>query len=281
MDKLFAVLGMGSNVANDLLFKVIADDERGKNTNLFYTLQALFIVPLCAVIILFVDREYFVHLPSILYGLPVGILTYVSYTLMIRSLVASDAAVSVTVYRLNFVTTSVLGIVLLREALTARKLIGLGLCLAAILAFLFSLRQTARSRYPGLKFSVAALVAVSALNIANKIALSSGAEILPLILYRYVVVAAIGGTVMAVRRTRFQPTARVLKAGAASSLIMIVSLYFIFTALKIGEVSVVIPITQLSFIFTAAFAFLLLKEKLNVLKLLGIALAVSSIVVLA
>ncbi|MBN1837920.1 MAG: EamA family transporter [Spirochaetales bacterium] len=164
---------------------------------------------------------------------------------------------------------------------TLQALLILPLCAAANLAFLFSLQRTAQGRYPGLKFSLAALLVVSGLNIVNKIALSSGAETLPLILYRYVVVAAIGAVVLAVRRTRLRPSPRLLKTAGASSLIMVVSLYFIFMALRLGEVSVVIPITQLSFIFTAAIAFLLLKEKPSVLKLAGIALAISSIVVLA
>jgi drug/metabolite transporter (DMT)-like permease len=132
MDKLFAVLGMLFNVGNDLVFKRVADIDEGAHANAFYTLQALVIVPLCAVGLAVFRSAQLLHRPSLLFGVPVGVLTYVTYSLILHSLVASDPSINVTVYRLNFVLSGVLAVLLLHERFTARKAIGLALCMAAL-----------------------------------------------------------------------------------------------------------------------------------------------------
>jgi uncharacterized membrane protein len=61
---------------------------------------------------------------------------------------------------------------------------------------------------------------------------------------------------------------------------MLASLFFTLTALSMGEVSVVVPIASLSFIFTALLSFIFLRERLSVLKVVGIVLAAASITII-
>jgi drug/metabolite transporter (DMT)-like permease len=280
VDKLFAVIGMLFNVGNDLVFKRVADMDEGAHTNIFYTVQALVIVPLCAVGLAVFHPALLLHRPSLLFGVPVGLLTYITYSLILYSLVASDPSVDVTVYRLNFALTGVLAVLLLHETLTIRKVIGLVLCLVAILIFFVAGRVVRGGPVRGLPFSLGALVAASGLNLLIKVALNRGAEVFSLILYRYVTVALLGLGVALLRRWRAarsgraqpRPARSVYRAGAVGGLIMLAALFFLFT--------VVIPISQLCFVFTAGASFVILKEPLRVEKLAGIAAAVTSILVI-
>jgi len=47
-----------------------------------------------------------------------------------------------------------------------------------------------------------------------------------------------------------------------------------------SDLTVIMPIAQLSFLFTALLSFVFLKERMNLLKVVGIAAAVASILVI-
>lgn len=281
MEKLFAVLGMLANAGKDTVFKIAAAEEGGARTNLFYTLKAAFIVLLALLFLVVIAREPLIHARTLPWAVPFGILTFATYMLALRSLVNSDASISITVFRLNFVISAAFAALFLHEALTIRKLIGLSLSLGAILVFFIGSRggdQGARNR--GILLAVLACLCGAALNTLNKIALNAGASIFHLILYRYLVVCAIGGSLLAFRRESAVPSRKLLAASASCAVLMLASLYFLLTALSTSEVTVVIPIAQLSFLFTALLSFVFLGEKLNLVKVTGIVIAVASIAVL-
>jgi drug/metabolite transporter (DMT)-like permease len=280
MDKLLAVLGMLANAGNDLIFKKFADRDRGRNAHLFFTLQALFIIPLCVISILIYDRTALFHLVSILYAIPVGIFTYLLYFLALKSLVAGDISVNVTIYRLNFVISSVLAVVLLNEALTVRKIAGLALCLLTILLFFQANRRGPAVGGRGYRYSISACLIGGGLNILIKTALNDGVMILPFLLYRYITAACFGLIILLIRRGSWRVDPALLRISLFSGIVILLGLFFIFAALQIGEVILVIPITQLGFVFAGAAAFLFFKEKLHVLKVVGILLAVASILVI-
>ena len=281
MDKVLAVLSMVAYAGNDLIFKNIADRDRGRNPHLFFTLQALFTIPLNVIGILIVDRSLLFHLSTVIYAIPVGIFTYLFYWLVLKSLVAGDVSVNVTIFRLNFVVSSVLAIIVFNEALTIRKVIGLVLCLLTILLFFGANRNVASDAQRGYRYSIAACLIGGGLNIFIKIALNNGVEVLPFILYRYITAALIGSVVLLARRGSWRGNAKLYRTSFASGVIILLGLFFTFTALQIGEVTLVIPITQLGFVFAGAASFIFFKEKVHVLKIVGILAGVASIVVIA
>jgi uncharacterized membrane protein len=126
------------------------------------------------------------------------------------------------------------------------------------------------------------------LNTVNKLALNDGVSIFHLIMYRYVVVVIICAAWLAgpplIRgrsmRDAVVPTKRLAFASASCAVLMLASLFFTLTALSMGEVSVVVPIASLSFIFTALLSFIFLRERLSVLKVVGIVLAAASITII-
>ncbi len=288
MEKLFAVFGMLANGGKDTIFKVAAGDAGGTRTTLFYGLKAAFIV-LLSLGILLVQGRSLVHLPTLPWAVPLGIVAMATYTLALKSLVGGDASTSVTVFRLNFVTSTAAAALFLGETITARKLAGLGLSLAAIIVFFLGSRTDALAasdpgsraiRRKSILFALSACVCASALNMTNKIALNAGISILHLIMYRYVVVCAICAVWIAAVRRSFVPSRRLVLASASCAVLMLTSLLSTLTALSIGEVSVVIPIASLSFLFTAVLSFVFLGETLSSVKILGIALAAASIIII-
>ena len=281
MEKLFAVLGMLANAGKDTVFKVAAGEEGGSRTTLFYTVKGAFIAIMALFILVAVQRQPLFHVPTLLWAVPIGVLVFATYSLALRSLVSSDASVGITVFRLNFVLSSAFAALFMGEGLTARKVIGLSLSLGAVLVFFAGSRGTDRgARNRGILFAFLACLCGAALNILNKVALNAGASILHLIMYRYIVVCALGGILLAAQGQSAVPTRRLLAASGACAVLMLASLLFLLTALSTGQVTVIIPISQLSFLFTALLSFLFLGEKLTVAKIAGIVIAFASIAVL-
>jgi len=285
VEKLFAVLGMLTNSGKDTIFKIAAGDEGGTRTTLFYGLKGS-IIAVLALAILLIQGKPLLHLTTLPWAVPIGILTLATYTLALRSLVGGDASTSITIFRLNFVVSTAAAALLLGEAITLRKLGGLTLSLSAIIIFFVGSRgdarvaSTRRLRTKSILFALLACFCASALNTTNKFALNAGVSILHLIMYRYVVVCAISAAWLAASRQSFVPSRRLGLTSASCAVLMLASLLCTLNALSIGEVSVVIPITSLSFLFTAVLSFLFLKERLSAVKIVGIALAAASIVII-
>jgi len=282
MDKIFALLGMLGNTGNDLLYKSSARHRGGRGIRLFYLLQAVFLIVFSLAGIVLFQLGALVHRTSILFALPIGVLTFAIYMLVLRSLVEGEVSTNITVFRLNFVVSSVVAVVLLGETLTLRKIIGLFLCAAAIAVLFLSAPPQQRSSQSGLRFSIPACLLAGGLNIFVKTALNSGALIVHLILYRYVVVAVIAALFQLLHhRQREGGERRICLLALLSAAAMMFALSFTFAALRIGDVALVIPIIQLAFVFASVGAVLLFKERLSALKILAIILAVGSIVVIA
>ncbi len=139
---------MLGNTGNDLLFKVTAKQQEGRCISLFYLLQAFFIIICCLAAVWLLQLGSIVHTTSIQFGLPIGVGTYAIYMLVLKSLVNGEVSTNITIFRLNFVVSSVLAVVFLNEILTARKVIGLILCCAAIIVLFLSTLRHGLTRGP-------------------------------------------------------------------------------------------------------------------------------------
>ena len=283
MDKIFALLGMMGNTGHDLILKATAKQRGGGQMLLFYLVQALLIL-LCTLAALpLFGLGPLIHPASIRFGVPIGVGTFILYMLVLMSLVSGEVSTNITVFRLNFVVSSVLAVAILGEILTVRKVIGLALCCAAILVlFLSTPRQKRRSR-SGLGYSVLACMVAGGLNILIKTAFNCGVLLAQVILYRYLTVAILAGMLILCRRKHHEPSGggRIYLLAIGSGAAMMFALYFTFAAFRIGDVALVTPINQLAFVFSTAGAVLIFKEKLSALKIAAIVLAVASIITIA
>ena len=65
-----------------------------------------------------------------------------------------------------------------------------------------------------------------------------------------------------------------------SGLVLLLSVLFTLRAFKTGDVSVVIPIASLSFVFVAVISWTVLKEKINMARVIGVFCAVLAIILI-
>jgi uncharacterized membrane protein len=273
---------MLGNTGNDLVFKVTTQRIEVRHYSLFYLLQALFIAICCMAAVGLFKLGPVVHVTSLVFGLPIGLGTWAIYMLVLHSLAEGEVSTNVTIFRLNFVVSSILAVLILGEVLSVRKVIGLALSSAAIVMLFFSTARPGRRFRSGIRFSVPACLLAGALNILIKTAFNNGALVVQLILYRYLLVfvlAAVlhlvgGGKLIERRRNLYSLS---LLSGVA----MMVALFFTFAAFRIGDVALVTPINQLAFVFSTAGAVLILKERLSIMKILALVLAVASIITIA
>jgi len=282
MDKLFALLGMLGNTGHDLILKATAKHRGGGQLILFYLIQALLILLCTLAAIPVFDLGPLIHPASIRYGVPIGVGTFVLYMLVLLSLVNGEVSTNITVFRLNFVVSSVLAVLILGEILTVRKIIGLTFCCAAMLVLFLATPRQRRRTHSGLGYSVLACLVAGGLNVLIKTAFNNGVLLAQVILYRYLTVALLAGMLFLFKRRPNEPSGGgihllALFSGAA----MMFALYFTFAAFRIGDVALVTPINQLAFVFSTTGAVLIFKEKLSALKIAAIVLAVASIITIA
>jgi drug/metabolite transporter (DMT)-like permease len=183
---------------------------------------------------------------------------------------------------LNFVVSSILAATLLGEVLTARKIIGLLLCSAAILTLFLSSPSSERNSHSGLLFSIPACLLAGGHNVLIKLAFNNGAFVVQLILYRYLIVMVLAAAYQLLNHRQSEADdRRIYLLALLSAAAMLFGLFFTFAALEIGDVALVVPIIQLGFVFAGALALLLFKERYSSLKIIAIGLAIASIVAIS
>ena len=89
-------------------------------------------MPLATAVVYASQRELRPPAVTFRYSIAAAILLLSATILMLRSVAAGQASVLVPITQMGFIVAALLGIVLLREPLTARKAIGLTLALAAL-----------------------------------------------------------------------------------------------------------------------------------------------------
>jgi transporter family protein len=234
-----------------------------------------------------------------------GLVTFGSYWCVLRALERGEATVVTPIYRMSFAWAVVLAVLLLGEGVTARKLLGLLLVLAALLLLTATgRRDTARAAASlsseGLPvddaeghgaaparltapvaFAVLALLLIGTKGFLYKVGADAGASATTFTLVQamtFLPVAAASaratdGKVSVSRLTMLHaPFNGVLTALAA---------VLLFLGLERGEAIVVVPISQLCFVVTAVLAMAMFKERLTVSKAVGVVAAVVAVIALS
>ncbi len=278
-----SVMAMLCKSVIDFISNKATLETGGKFTHKFYLIENVTITLLLLIIWIFKIMPVKFDTKSIFYGIIIGLFSFISYLLFLLSLRGENGSVNITIYRLNFVVSSVLAIVFLNESITLNKIIGITFCVAAILIFT-NFKQIKASKDNTIILSVLASLTSGIMNLINKIALSSGVESNTLLFYRYLVV--LFATILYYKianidiKLNMKTSRSLIKYAVFAGALMLLSLNFLYYALKIGDVSIVTPIVQSCFIFTSVMCFVFLKEKLNLKKIMGIIFAVLSIIII-
>lgn len=280
---LISTIAMFCKSIIDFISNIAAKDSKGENVNKFYLLESITIVILLFIILGTGLMPVRFDWNSIYYGIIIGLFSFVSYLLYLLSLKGQNGSINITVYRLNFIISSVLAIFILNEKITFNKMIGITFCVIAILLFI-NTKGVAVKKDVSMLYSILACILAGGMNLVNKIALSAGVESNTLLFYRYVIVLLMTVGFYKLRKIDMKIDIKsshtLIITSTIAGVLMLLSLNFLYYALKIGDVSVVMPIVQSCFIFASVLCFVFLKEKLSVRKVVGILFAVISIIII-
>ena len=286
MSVVFALLAMICKSAVDLLSNRSMKNNQGRSVHFFYLLQsgAMFLIMavLTGIGVFRIQGSWQV----ILYSILIGIGSFLSYLFYLYSLRGESSTAYITIYRLNFIVTSAIGILVLGEKLTAGKLIGTAFFIVALILFL-DLRSLKKSKLDKfMLFSILSCLIIGVVNIVNKVALDADIPSDTLLFFRYLFVTGLTLLYFPLakvdyRSERSQAGGRTILFAIVSGSLLLGSLFLFYRAMKIGEVSVVTPIVQSCFIVSSLVNIVVFKEKLSARKLAGLLLAILCILIIS
>jgi drug/metabolite transporter (DMT)-like permease len=215
---------------------------------------------------------------DLFYSLLGAIFGFAGFTLMLHSLTYGHASVNYAIFRSSFVFSTTAGIILLNERLFLTKILGIALACFAIFLFFYE-PQPRTGKNKSLIIAMVAMLVAAGFQVTLKLSTRVFSSPLSFILLMnlffglfVIVYNILLGSFKFPRATfLFAPINGILMAAAT---------FFYVTALQKGELSTAIPIIQLSFIITAILSVILLKEGIDVFKIIGIICAAVAIIFL-
>jgi transporter family protein len=249
----------------------------------------------------FLMVQSWVFMPTVvLYGLFTGSLTFVAGTLwggltglfmligfynFAHSLKSGSISINAPVFRLSFVITVALAVLLLGEPLTPYKIAGIALALAAVWLLLGApAAEDAAGRRENRSSLVRVLVATAAVGIGNfiyKYGLRAGATPASLIVAQAVVVVPLATAFVGAVDCRIRPSGAALRYAPRAAIMLAFAFVFLVESLARGEASVVVPIAQMGCGVTALLGFLFLREPFTARKGAGLVAALAALASLA
>lgn len=271
---LFALGAMLCFGASDLIYKRAA--ASGIGAAQFVMLQAWVFAPTIN-LYAWATGTLDVHW-SAAWGSLAGLFSLVAFYNFARSLKDGAVSTNAPIFRLNFTLTALLAIVLLGETLTLAKA---GALVCALVAVWLLLGEPGAAR-SGIKLAsltrvLIATVAMAFANLFYKIGLQNGALPETMVAAQAWAFSSLA-TVLAVmqeKRLRLTPWAWPYSVPAAIALL--VGFVLLMHGLALGAASVLVPVAQMSFVFTALVGVLLFREKLNGRKQLGLVVAAAAL----
>lgn len=241
--------------------------------------------------------QSWIFLPTVaLYGLATGSLNFVAGTLwgclaglfmwlgfynFACSLKTGSISVNAPIFRLSFVITAALAILLLGEPVTVAKLAGIALALAATWLLLVTPASKAaavrRESRSSLLRVLGATVAFGIGNLVYKYGLHGGATPASLIVAQAAVVVTLSTAFVARVDGHIRPSGAVLLFAPAAAIMLAIAFALMVESLARGDASVMIPIAQMGFVITAIFGFLFLREPFTLRKGAGIIAALAAL----
>jgi len=217
--------------------------------------------------------------PPTFLGIAAGIFVFIGLWAFMKSLKIGETSVSTPIYRISFVITALIAIIFLDEPMTLRK--GVGFLFAGTAIFFisdFGLSRQAEVRSRSIVWALVAMCAVGLLNIVYKLGVSKGVS--PVMMLHSQAVFFI--SIAWIYAFAVQGGPRFSRTGWTHASVTAVcftgGIVSFLTAFQTGEASIVTPIVQLSFVVSVLMATWWMGERFSPRKLLGLALAVCTIV---
>ena len=216
-----------------------------------------------------------------LWGALAGCFMFTGFYNFARSLHGGSISINAPVFRLSFVLTAALAIALLGEPLTAWKVGGMALALAAAWLLLGGKLEKRRESAASLLRVGVATLAVGIGNFIYTLGLRAGATPASLILTQAAVVVSLATLLVALTDGRVRPSGPVIVHAPRASLVLALAFVFMVEAMQRGQASVAVPIAQMGFVVTALLGFAFLGEPFTARKGAGIVAALAALASLA
>jgi drug/metabolite transporter (DMT)-like permease len=220
-----------------------------------------------------------------LWGALTGLFVLVGFYNFAHSLRTGSVSINAPVFRLSFVLTAALAVVLLGEPLTRYKMAGLLLALAAVWLLVgapapadAASRRESRS---SLARVLVATVSVGAGNFIYTLGLRAGATPGSLIVAQAAVVVTLATIFVGVVDRRIRPSGAALRYAPRAAVVLAFAFAFMVEGMARAQASVVVPIAQMGFVVTALLGFFFLREPFTVRKGAGLAAALAALASLA
>lgn len=222
--------------------------------------------------------------PHVWLGLAAGVFMFVGFNCFAWSLRHGNVSVNGPIFRLNFLVTAGLAILLLGEPPLPVKLAGLGLALAAIWLLVGTgggaVRLTPEARR-SLLLAIGATLALGAGNTIHKVGLSwGGTPATQLVTHSFVYLTL--STIVSMRSEGgLRMPAKVWPVALWGAVAGATGFICMMRGLTAGDASVIVPIAQMGLVVSAALGIVVLREKMTGRKLAGLAAAVAALGALA
>ncbi len=277
----FAVVAMICYGLSDFVYKRAA--AAGIRADRFLAGQAWPFFPL--VTIYAILTHTLVLTPAALWGSVAGAFIFTGFYFFIRSLSTGAVSTNASIFRMNFVVTVFLVIIVLGEPATLGKIIGLALALLATWLLIgggdtaADIRSDARRR--SLIQVAIATLAFGASTFFHTLGLRRGVPPETLAVAQTVMFMPLATAVVYVTDRTIVPPLPALKYGAITAVLLFGATIFLLHGIAIGQASVLVPIAQMGFLVAALLGIFVLREPVTLRKAIGLAAALAALGVLA
>jgi uncharacterized membrane protein len=228
------------------------------------------------------------------YGVMAGIIGYSALILFLRTLRVMEAGTASTIFRLSFVPAALLALLWLSEPLGTGEILGIVTAGLAIAMFSLPGAVAARAAAPLGAAGIATAGSPYRLSLARLMMLAlatllwgtvavvykkaglTGATAPTFLVFQAMAFNACAHTV-ALSRGEWGLRMVVMRYAVPAAVFQFLGVLSLFRSVNLGQVGVSATVSQLSFVLTAFLSALLLRERLTVNKVAGLALAVLAV----
>ncbi|WP_275099994.1 DMT family transporter [Sedimenticola hydrogenitrophicus] len=277
----FALLSMLFAGINDVIFKKYAMKNRSRG---MYVLGVGFTWAILQILYSsFSEILFSFDILTIKYGLLAGVILAVANISLIEGLTHIDVSLGSTVYRLNTVGVVILSFVFLSERIEPIKLVGITFGIISVLLLYKSNNGKKANHTAKIFFWLVVLASLfrAAYGVVSKVALLGSADKNTIILLASLCWVVGGAFYAKYVEKRFTVTPQKALYSAVSGVLVFCIVNFLILGLKVAQASIVVPIANMSFIIALLISVLIGTEKMNFKKIVAVAFAAGSIVLLS
>jgi drug/metabolite transporter (DMT)-like permease len=276
----YAIVAMVCNGLSDFIYKQAS--TAGIRADHFLMAQGWFFCPL--VILYALTTHTLVLDLAALWGSLAGAFIFIGVYYFIRSLAVGSVSTNASIFRLNFIVTVMLVVVLLGEPLTPSKITGLAFALLATWLLVgggvtADRAPVARSR--SLVQVAIATLALGASNFFHTIGLRHGAVPETLAVAQAALFMPLATVLVYLADRKLRPPLVTFKYSVTAATLLLGATILMLRSVAAGQASVLVPIAQMGFVVAALLGIFILREDVTLRKVIGLVMALAALAVLA